>query len=151
MLTARGHRKQIWKRPIRSFSLFPGEESQIIFHSALSSLAFNYSSKGFSPLQTFSRTYIFIYDPCLPGYIGKVWILVKINPAGDHKSTLCSQLDLYASELIFSSLSVNLKIISLVITPFVLSYSSSTFSFQIISLYSQSKQELNLGRGIPPK
>lgn len=150
MLTARGHRKQRWKRPIRSFSPFPGEEGQIIFHSAWSSLAFNYSSKGFSPLQNFSRTCIFLHDSCFPGCISQVWILVRINSAGNHKSALCSQLDLSASDPIFSSLSVNSKIISLVIAPFVLP-SPISMLFTSYAFYSVSKQELCLCRRIPLK
>lgn len=103
MLTARGHKKQRWKRPIRSFSPFPREEGQIIFHTALSGLAFNYSSQRLSPLHTFSGIFVLPHDPCLTGSSGKVWISVTINPTGQPQKYFCSQWDLSASEWIFSS------------------------------------------------
>lgn len=139
MLTARGHKKQRWKRPIRSFSPFPGEEGQIIFHTALSSLAFNYSSQRLSPLHTFSGIFILPHDPCLAGSSGKVWISVTINPTGQPQKYFCSQWDLSAPEWTERSLlSIIFKIISFIIPGFVL--------FALLLYYSlihPSTQRLN--------
>lgn len=139
MLTARGQGKQRWKRPIRSFSPFPGEESQIIFHSAWSSLAFNYSSKGLSPLETFSRTYIFLHNPHLPGYIAKHESWIELTLQGWQKYSTLTIRPVWLRTC-FLSLSVNIKIISLVLTSSVLSYSSSTlFSHHMPFLLSLNK------------
>lgn len=101
-------------------------------HSAWSSLAFNYSSKGLSPLQTFSRNQIFTHDPRLLGYIRKAGILeltlqvhTEVLPAHNQTCKLLNPLSL---------LSVNFKFISLVTTPSVLSYSTFSACVHITSL-----------------
>lgn len=150
MLTARGHRKQRWKRPIRSFSPFPGEEGQIIFHSAWSSLAFNYSSKGFSPLQNFSRTCIlsswfllsWMYQPGmnrsqnqLCGWPQKYFVLT-IRPVCLRANFLFSVSEFQNHFLGNSSLCPSLPYLH---------------TFHLASFYSDSQQELRLCRRIPLK
>ena len=132
MLTARGHRKQRWKRPIGSFSPFPGEDCHMILHSAWSTLAFNYSSKGLSPLQTFSRNQIFAHDPHRLDYIRKVWILELTLQVHTEVLSAHNQTSKPLNPL--SLLSVNFKMISLVTTPSVLSYSTFSTSVHITSL-----------------